>query len=717
MFGRMMASALALTGVAYAQTPQAETPPTPDAAAATSGRVTYDAAFFAQFNPQTALDLANNTPGFNLDTGDERRGFSGAVGNVLIDGVRPTAKNQGIDAILGRIPASQVLRVELLRGADVAGDASGQAVLLNIVRTPSAGSGVYEVGFEYSDQFQQRAAPRFDVSYTGRNGQVEWGVGSRVFTQNRNLPGDRVFLDGAGVYGGRAEIDNPRDLWDPYVSGNIAFPLLGGRFSATSEINPEWYFEAENNFHFFDDADNPTGHLLSGFKEEGSNGELGLNYDRDIGAWSLALVGLISRSTYENHEVADSLSGFDALHVTQDIENEGGETILRGTLSRRLGARHRIEFGGEAALNTLDATNRLVIDDGGGPDVIPLVNGNVSIEEERTEVFGVHTWRPTDQWSVEARLAWENSTLTFTGDTNQEVPLDFWKPSLQLTRTFAGNNQLRLRYYRDVGQLDFNDFTTAAGIADNLINGGNPDLVPQTDWRTEFGGDFRFPGGAALGITLTHHDIEDLSDVVLIVAPNPEDDPADPDADPSDDFVLFDAPGNIGDGEAWSLDLNFSASLGRFLPGARITVNAEFWDTEVTDPVTGQPRIFSYQPESEVDISFRQDFSEQRWSWGVEYSKDGETQGYRFNEVDTQEEGPWVDLWWETTALPNNMKLRLLAANIADGEVVRDRRFFGTPLDGDPTNDNRNGPLFLQQLSDRHFETSPWLIVELSGTF
>lgn len=710
MFGRTMASALAMTGVAYAQD---ATPPAPaqDEAAvtpanATSDRVTYDATFFARFNPQTALDMVNNTPGFTLNTGDQRRGFSGAVGNILIDDLRPSAKSQGVDGILGRIPASQVLRVELLRGAEVAGDASGQAVLLNIVRTPTAGSGVYEVEFEYSGQFQERATPRFDISYNGRNGQVEWGVGTRLFSQNRNLPGERRFYDGDGVYTGRAEWNNPRDLWDPYVTGNIAFPLFDGRFSATGQLNPEWHFEAEDEFSFIDAGDAVTGGLFRRFKEEGTNYEIGLNYDRDIGPWALAMVGLVNRNHYEYHERARITDAADVIteQAFQEIDRDTEETILRATLSRQLDPVHRIEFGGEGAINTLASALELIEDDGSGPTQTFIPNSNVTVEEERAEFFGVHTWRPNDQWSVESRLAWEASTLTFTGDADQTTELAFWKPSLQLTRTFAGSNQVRLRYYRDVGQLDFDDFVSAAGIADNIINGGNPDLQPQTDWRTELGGDFRFPGGAALGVTLTHHAFDDVADVVLIVAENPDEDPGDPD----DDFIRFDAPGNIGEADALSLDINFSTPLTRFIPGARVTVNAEFWDTEVTDPVTGDPRIISYQPESSVDVSFRQDFTEQRWSWGLEFHKEGETQAYRFNEIDTQEEGPWVDLWWETTALPNNMKLGIIAANIADGDVLRDRRFFDT---------DRNGPLVRYQLHERNFETSPWVIVELSGTF
>lgn len=719
MLTRLVASALALTGAAYAQTTpatgsaQPECAPAPECTAAPAdggaGRVSYDMAFFAQFNLQTALDMVSQTPGFTLDGGDGRRGFSGSVGNILIDGLRPTAKGQSIDSILARIPANQVLRVEVLRGAEVAGDASGQSTLLNIVRAPTAGSGVYEVGLEYSGQFQDRVTPRADIGYNGRNGQLEWGIGFRLQTQNRELAGERRFFDAAGNFSGRAETRNPRDLWDPYYNANIAFPLLGGRFSATGMINPDWYNEQENHFRFFDAAEAPSGAFDTRWKDEGTLSEIGLNFDRDFGAWSLALVGLRTQHPTQYHErgVSRDALGAVAQITVQHSNRETIETILRGALSRSLNASHRIEFGGEGALNTLDSAFELTIDTGGGPEVIPIPNSNVTVEEERAEFFGVHTWRPSDRWSLESRLAWETSTLTFTGDANQETELSFFKPSLQLTRTFGDNNQLRLRYYRDVGQLNFDDFVSRTSISDDLLNGGNPNLQPQTDWRAEFGGDLRFPGGAALGFAFIHHDIADVNDLVVLV-----DDKGTP--DPADDEP-FDAPGNIGDAEAWSVELNFSSRLP-LIPNARITIDAEFWDTEVNDPVTGNPRGISWKPETAVDATFRQDFSSQRWAWGIEAHQQGEVQGFRLAEVDTQEEGPWVDLWWETTALPNHMKLRLWAANIGNGQVLRHRRFFGSD-DGNDANNTRLDPLLRQQLDDREFATSPWFIMELSGSF
>src|SRR6201999_2273529 len=111
----------------------------------TAERVVYEAAFYAPFAPRTALDMVKQTPGFVLANYEEpsaqRRGFAGAVGNVLIDGERLSAKTQTLSDVLQRVPASEVVRVEILRGNEVAGDASGATVLANVVRTHSTGGG------------------------------------------------------------------------------------------------------------------------------------------------------------------------------------------------------------------------------------------------------------------------------------------------------------------------------------------------------------------------------------------------------------------------------------------------------------------------------------------------------------------------------------------------------------------------------------------------
>ena len=75
--------------------------------------VTYPARFFGQYQPLTALDMVKQVPGFQIDDGDELRGFGSAAGNVLIDFRRPSAKQDLVSEILARIPAENVERIEL----------------------------------------------------------------------------------------------------------------------------------------------------------------------------------------------------------------------------------------------------------------------------------------------------------------------------------------------------------------------------------------------------------------------------------------------------------------------------------------------------------------------------------------------------------------------------------------------------------------------------
>src|SRR5215510_3377382 len=118
-----------LTGGPVLGSPALSTGPTAD-------RLHYAADWYAPFTPRNALDMVRQTPGFTLQEGEKRRGLAGAMGNVLIDGRRPVAKDQKLEEVLQRIPSGQVLRIEILRGVAVAGDPSGQEVLLNVVRMP-----------------------------------------------------------------------------------------------------------------------------------------------------------------------------------------------------------------------------------------------------------------------------------------------------------------------------------------------------------------------------------------------------------------------------------------------------------------------------------------------------------------------------------------------------------------------------------------------------
>ena len=78
--------------------------------------VTYSADFFRRYQPNSALDMVQRVPGFQIDDGDNQRGFGAASGNILINDRYPSAKQDEASRILERIPANQVKRIDLIRG-------------------------------------------------------------------------------------------------------------------------------------------------------------------------------------------------------------------------------------------------------------------------------------------------------------------------------------------------------------------------------------------------------------------------------------------------------------------------------------------------------------------------------------------------------------------------------------------------------------------------
>ncbi|MEJ0087206.1 MAG: TonB-dependent receptor [Pseudomonadota bacterium] len=624
----------------------------------------YEASWYLQFAPRTALDMVNQTPGFAPDwrAGGNRRGLSGAAGNVLIDGERPSAKSQTLADILQRIPAKQVVRVELLRGAEVAGDPSGAAVLANVVRASSAGAGTWSAGFEYAPR--QDLAPNGYLSWSGRAGPTDYAIGASSNSFQRDLPGRRHVLDALGNVTAVRIDASPREYVEHAVNAELVRAALGGRLALTGEVSYSRYDEDSTlltttpSGDRLEDEANPYAGVTHTY-------EGGLNFGRSAGSWDLTLAALLTRrrsesdvsSTHRNSSVViDSVS-------VQALARNSGESVARLTASRNFAA-HRIEAGIESTVNTLDAGTIQSQDLGGGWTEVYVPNANVRVEEGRQEAFAGYIWRPGSPWSMEARLTADMSRLHFAGDVNRSVDLVYWKPLLQIGRLFGERNQLQFRMFRDIGQLDFNDFVSAPSLADDVVNGGNPALRPETSWRAEFVADVRIGADSAFGIKGFHYRLADAIDLVPIGAPG----------------MQIDAPANIGDGKVTGIDLTGSLPLRTIFPGGVIDVVATLQESEIADPITGAQRTISDFQTAQLRAEFRQDLAAQRFAWGINYSKNAQTQRFRFAEIDTHRGSPSLNLFVETTAI-EALKVRLSALSVLDTEL-RERTFFAPDRTG-----------------------------------
>ncbi|MEG1029888.1 MAG: TonB-dependent receptor, partial [Brevundimonas sp.] len=234
---------------------------------------------------------------------------------------------------------------------------------------------------------------------------------------------------------------------------------------------------------------------------------------------------------------------------------------------------------------------------GGVP--VPLSSASVKVEETRGEVFGRGTWRVRDNLTVESGVRVEGSTISQSGDADSEKAFTFIKPRLLATWTPLSNNQFRVRFEREVGQLDFNAFAASAELQNENVLGGNIDLEPERRWISELAYEGRFWGDGVLSVTLRHDEINDAIDVI-----------------PLEDGLS--ATGNIGDATLDRLSVNIQAPLDRFgFSGGRISARNTWNHTEVTDPTTGKTRPLSDVPKTHAVIVLAQDIKSWNLQWNV----------------------------------------------------------------------------------------------------
>jgi hypothetical protein len=581
-------------GAAAAQTPPSSPPPAPQSApqaeAGQQGVLVFAPDFFADQQPNTALDMVNRVPGFSVNDGDGSRGFEGSVGNILINGSRPASKNDTGSNVLSRTLAAQVERIELIRGGAPGIDMQGYSVVVNVItRNQSSrqmiftgNAALFEGGNDvYGGSWQ----------FTAKDGDRTWGVtlSDGMSTSDSNGVGPVIRRNAAGTILRDEDFFNDQSGGGQSARVNYASPFLGGKIDLTARYGL-------NDYSSINLQTSPSVRRESLYAEDGTSGEFGLVYTRDLDSRLKSETRFIHEfGSFENEATSRTrLNGVDGDEQRFASDGEESETILRSLLRYEHSPRLTIETGGEVAYNMLEVDQAFSV--GGVP--VPLPSASVKVEETRGELFGKGTWRLRDDLTMEAGLRVEASTISQSGDADKEKSLYFVKPRFLATWTPMPNNQFRLRFEREVGQLDFGDFAASAELEDENVFGGNIDLEPEQRWISELAYERRFWGDGIVSITLRHDEISDAIDYI-----------------PLDGGLS--ARGNIGDGTLDQLSVNILVPMDKFgFTGGRLGFRNNWNHTEVTDPTTGETRPISNVRASQATITIAQDIKSWNLQWG-----------------------------------------------------------------------------------------------------
>jgi outer membrane receptor protein involved in Fe transport len=374
-------------------------------------------------------------------------------------------------------------------------------------------------------------------------------------------------------------------------------------------------------------------------------------------------------------QVEDPVStqtSFDSTGVLQQLrrastDNQATEGIARVEFDWSGIPNHALQLNLEGAYNELDGSLLQVVDRGAGAVVVDVPGANSVVEEVRGDFLLKDTWT-LGQFELDYGLGAESSTISQRGDAELERDFFFVKPHVVLSHAPGQGKQTRLRVAREVAQLDFEDFISATVYEDDDLALGNPNLRPDSTWVAEVGHERRYGELGVVKLTLFHHWIRDVLDLLPL-------------------SESFEAPGNIGDGRRWGVELENTVPLEWLgLTGARLDVKLRWQDSSVTDPVTGQSRRLSggsgfggtpyidFRDENEYAFiaDYRQDLEEARVAWGVNMGMRAKRPLYKVNELDVYDEGISLNAFVETTRW-FGLKLRFQAENMPNLSQRRDR--------------------------------------------
>jgi outer membrane receptor protein involved in Fe transport len=624
------------------------------AAASERAVATYAPAYFAAQHPETARDMIERLPGFQLESGASVRGFEGAAGNVLIDGQRPTAKNDSLSDILGRIPAGKVARIDVVRGGSPGIDMQGRPVVANVLlRKDGALRGQAAVEAQHVGDGR---------AFAGLNAQASGGVGERKWEVSALWGRGYSSLAGPGASRTTAP-DDPRtalvhsedDGTIQQATGAYELPGLGGSL----RLNAHYY---GNHLKFEEDArDLATGALRSTDQTAREDDrELGLRFTRPLPARAtLELVGLYQDNASEIASNLHTMTGGQRFDLDQRTRETIGRAVVKSAWSRTV----NVELGAETARNRLRSDSAFAVD---GVDV-PLPDGEVSVREDRAQAFAKVGWRASDRLSLDGALIYERSEVASAGDVRLAKTLAYLKPRLVAAWSPDADTQLRLRLEREVGQLNFNDFVAQASLnTDTGVTAGNVDLEPERAWLFEAALERRFWSRGSVILTARRYAISGVADRGPVFAPG----------------GVFDRPSNIGDGRKDVLRADLTLPLEKAgLKDAQLKGYVVKRWSKVDDPTTGDRRQISGLRHIEWEAHFTQDLPARNLSWGVSAYGGWQVYYFRFNAVDEVKLDPYLMVFGEWRPRPG-LSLRAELGNLTDRGYRRVTLTYPGPKNG-----------------------------------
>lgn len=636
--------------------------------AAATERLTYDPADFAQYAPRTALDMLQQIPAFNIESNiGQGRGLGQASGNVLLNGARIVTKSASIADDLARIPAGNVLRIELVEGAtlNIPG-LSGRVA--NVVTTSTDGlQGSFEWRPQLAAEYADARWAEGIISVSGTVGRLGFSVAVEGRPVRNGNGGSNLITFGNGTFQQRYSETNSHGN-DKRLSGTLRYQTPGG---TVANLNAAYL---HRRFHSFDDeiVVGPTGAspLTDEFDQNnrGHDFEIGGDVDFALGPGRLKLIGLDSSQelSFLTQTVIDPANGAPAFGSRFHQQSQRGERIGRGEYSWAMwGADWQLSF--EAAFNKLDQQGELfLLAPSGAFNQIPFPAGTGGVREDRYESLLSYSRPLAGNLTMQLIAGGEYSTISVIGPNANSRTFVRPKGSFTLAWTPQAGLDVSMKLERAVGQLNFGDFLAAVNLNNANQSDANNELRPDQSWAVEIEATRDFGAWGSATVRTFVRRFEDY--ITFIPTPGGGE-----------------ARGNVDWARVMGLELNGTLRFDPLgLEGAKIDVSAVVRDSIYPDPVEdGNLPVQLAQPHN-LELDFRYDVPGSEWAVGAGYRNSGFNRYYRVAEFGldyTIDENPYV-LVEHKDVLGLTVQVRV--NNLLERGAVLDRQVFAGPRGSAP---------------------------------
>ena len=665
--------------------------------------LSYDLEFFQRFEPVSVGEMLKRVPGvtFSSDVleydGVQMRGLPSGFTQVLINGRRAPGGEADGAFFVDRLPAELVERIEIVRAPRADQPSEGVAGTLNVVTKESVSfeGGFLKGGLLINEDGGVR--PSAALAYAGRLGpSTSFWAG--INYQERRNPKKKVsyrFSGAEPTTGHDGFPDNPAETSYPSDPAFDDFEAqddtrdgrdLSGNAEIAHELGNGGRVRIAGLFVDTDRLEDETSVTYAGGDLEFDGVEI---QEEDINQQTYAITGDARIPLgFADLGVAAGWSGFredttSTVWVGEneddfgdiEVDEESGFAIdddeYTGTIS--------LTFGTDTALELKPGIDLLSKTRSGGQSGDFLAS-DFDIDEERYSPYIRATFQAGEDLTIDAGLRYEITRRDVSGievdEDDVETPVagsykdEDLNPSLHLRYAPGAFDQFRASVARTVRRPNYDLISPILELespGDDDATRGNPGLLNEKAWGVDVGYERRLGGSGIVGVNVFYRDINDLIEMVRV----------------EDRGIggLY-TPQNIGDGQTWGVEIDFSAPLTRFgMPDTGLFANYTYLDSETTDPFTGEKRRFNNQPHHVYNVGFIQTLRDAGASFGASISGRSKAVQSNFDETVELSYDPDLEAFIEKR-FGQNLVLRLSAQNLLDRQKKEDfRKYDGDSLE------------------------------------